>query len=310
MQPTRAMVEQAALWHARLDDADAADRSEFDAWCASDPLHAVAFERIRSIDARLRPRGSVEQAALPRMWSSKTAPVSTIVLALLLGASGWFALQRPAVAIRLAEHRTEPGVQMPIALADGSRLLVDTDSALNTHIGADERRIDLLRGEVHAEVARGRRVSFVVRTADGSARALGTAYTVRKNAADTVVTVLESRVDACAAAADTCIQLAPGQRARIRRDGVERLPDVDIASASAWTRGWLAVEDMPLPEVLAELNRYRRTPIVFDAAALARIEVSGHFPLRDTDRALNTLARSLRVTIDRSDPARPRVQPR
>jgi transmembrane sensor len=83
---------------------------------------------------------------------------------------------------------------------------------------------------------------------------------------------------------------------------------VDIDSASAWTRGWLAVEDMPLPMVLAELNRYRHTPIVFDAAALARIEVSGHFPLRDTDRALTTLARSLPLAVDRSDPDRPHVR--
>lgn len=307
--PTKAMVEQAALWHARLDDDQAdTDRSAFEAWCALDPLHAIAFQRISGIDARLRLRGSVEQAALQRMWHPKTAPVSAILGAILLGAIGWLALQQPAVAIRLADYRTQPGVQLPIALADGSKLLVDTDSALNTHISTNERRIELLRGEIHAEVAKGHSVSFIVRTADGSARALGTAYTVRKNAADTVVTVLESNVEVCAATARSCLELAAGQRARVRSSGVERLPDVDADSASAWTRGWLAVDDTPLPMVLAELNRYRRTPIVYDAATLAQFSVSGHFPLRDTDRALLTLARSLPLTIDRNDPDRPRVR--
>lgn len=310
MQPTRAMVEQAALWQARLDDEDdaAADRSEFDAWCAIDPLHAVAFERIQSIDARLRPRGSVEQVALRRMWRAKSVPLSMLAFALLSGALGWLALQQPAVKIRLADYRTKPGMQLPVALADGSKLVIDTDSALNTHISATDRRIELLRGEVHAEVARGHPQPFIVQTADGTARALGTAYTVRKNAADTVVTVLESNVEVCAAATHSCMQLAPGQRARIDRNGIEHLADVDTDSASAWTRGWLAVEEMPLPAVLAELNRYRRIPIAFDAATLARIEVSGHFPLRDTDRALTTLARSLPLVIDRSDPDRPHVR--
>lgn len=309
MQPTQAMVEQAALWQARLDDEDSAalDCSEFDAWCASDPLHALAFERIQGIDARLCPRGSVEQIALRHMWRAKAVPVWSIVAALLLGAGGWLALQRPGIAIRFAEYRTEPGAQLPVALADGSKLLLDTDSALNTHISSSERRIELLRGEIHADVAKHRVAPFIVQTVDGTARALGTAYTVRKNAADTVVTVLESNVEVCATAVHTCTRLVPGQRARIDHNGVERLPDVDIASASAWTRGWLAVEETPLPAVLAELNRYRHSPIVFDEKTLAHLDVSGHFPLRDTDRALITLARSLPLAIDRSDPGQPRV---
>jgi transmembrane sensor len=310
MQPTRAMVEQAALWQARLDDEGGAatDRSEFDAWCAIDPLHAVAFERIQGIDARLRPRGSVEQVALRRMWRPKSVSLSMLAFALLAGALGWLVPQQPAVKILLADYRTEPGAQLPVALADGSKLLVDTDSAVDTHVSATERRIELLRGEIHAEVAQGRALPFIVQTADGTARALGTAYTVRKNAADTIVTVLESSVEVCAVAARACTRLAPGQRARIDRNGVERLADIDTRSAGAWTRGWLAVEEMPLPAVLAELNRYRRIPIVFEAATLARIEVSGHFPLRDTDRALTTLARSLPLVVDRSDPDQPHVR--
>jgi transmembrane sensor len=310
MQPTRAMVEQAALWQTRLDDEGSAesDRRAFDAWCAIDPLHALAFERIQSIDARLRPRGGVEQIALRRMWRPKSAPLSAIACALLSGALGWLALHQQSVAIRLADVRTEPGTQLPVALADGSKLLVDTDTALNTHISPTERRIELLRGEIRAEVAKGQATPFVVQTADGSAQALGTAYTVRKNNADTIVTVLESNVEVCAAAVRSCARLAPGQRARIDRNGIERLPDVDIDSAGAWTRGWLVVEETPLPAVLAELNRYRRVPIVFDAVTLASIEVSGHFPLRDTDRALTSLARSLPLVIDRSDPARPHVR--
>ena len=70
-----------------------------------------------------------------------------------------------------------------------------------------------------------------------------------------------------------------------------------MESASAWTRGWLAVDDRPLPEVLAELSRYRKTPIGYDTQPLINLRVSGYFPLSDPDRALGSIANSLPITV-------------
>lgn len=302
------MVEQAALWHARLGDGDAvedaAELRAFDAWRALDPLHAVAFERIAGIDERLRPQGRIEQAALKGMWRSRRRATTLLGALLLIGVGAWLTLPRAAPTI---DHRTAPGEQLQVALADGSRLVVGTDSALNTRFLENERDVQLLRGEIHATVAKGLRAPFVVHTSDGSARALGTAYTVRKNPHDTVVDVIESHVEVCSVAPHRCLELAPGQRARLDAGGVARLPDRPVDDMAAWTRGWLPVEEAALPDVLRELNRYRRTPIGYDAAVLASLKVSGYLPLRDTDRALAIIARSLPLTIDRSDAARPQV---
>ncbi|MBH9327964.1 FecR family protein, partial [Pseudomonas aeruginosa] len=56
----------------------------------------------------------------------------------------------------------------------------------------------------------------------------------------------------------------------------------------AWTRGMLMADRMPLAEVLAELARYRRGVLRCDPQ-LARLAVSGAYPLLDLRRTLGML---------------------
>jgi transmembrane sensor len=61
----------------------------------------------------------------------------------------------------------------------------------------------------------------------------------------------------------------------------------------------LVVNDMPLPDFLAELSRYR-TGLLRCAPNAAGLRVSGAYPLADTDRVLNTLTRALPVQLQRA----------
>lgn len=153
-----------------------------------------------------------------------------------------------------------------------------------------------------AQVARDPTRPFVVETADGTATALGTRFSVARDARGTTVTVIESRVRACATARlrQVCVDLRAGDRARLSDGTVEKLPAVDIERASAWSKGWLEADDMPLIEALAELNRYRTRPIRFDPAALSDIRITGSYPLRDSDRALAAIAGTSGLWISRS----------
>jgi transmembrane sensor len=58
---------------------------------------------------------------------------------------------------------------------------------------------------------------------------------------------------------------------------------------------------MPLTQVIDRLNRYRPTPIRFEAAELDGLNVSGAFPLTDADRALRSISAALPVTIERRE---------
>lgn len=309
--PDQSVIEAAAGWLAHLEsgDVDAEDRAAFTAWLGADPAHRLAIDRMGGLPIR----SAVERETLRQLFlrpSLRTGAIIPIVL--LLAAAGWFIGRQPAVQIQFADQRTARGEIHPVALTDGSRVVLATESAADIDQEAGRRTVHLLRGEVLAEVAPGKPQPFIVETADGTAEALGTAFTVRKEEAGTVVAVIESHVRACPATGDReqCIVLAPGERARIAAGVVRRLASIDPGTAGAWSDGWLPVEDRPLVEVLDELNRWRAAPVRFDRNALASLRVSGILPLRDTDRALANLSRSQPITIDRSDPDAVRVEPR
>jgi len=141
---------------------------------------------------------------------------------------------------------------------------------------------------------------FVINTAHGSARALGTRYSVRIIGDATIVTVIASRVEACSNRGEQiCLLLGPGQVAKIDAAGITRLRDVDPFSADAWSHGVLVADDTPLSEVLNALNEYRVKPVQFDERDIAALRVTGTFPLRDGDRALVSIAAALPVTVSR-----------
>lgn len=65
--------------------------------------------------------------------------------------------------------------------------------------------------------------------------------------------------------------------------------------------GVLVAESMPLGDLVAELARYRRGILRCDPA-VAGLRAIGIYSLRDTDRALDNLARSLPVSVRRLTP--------
>lgn len=101
----------------------------------------------------------------------------------------------------LAEYRTGVGAQRSVRLADGSLLILNTDSAVDVRFDAGQRTVPLRSGEIvietahrpHAGAPRDTR-PFVVQTAHGAMRALGTRFTVRHAPESTTLVVLEHAV--------------------------------------------------------------------------------------------------------------------
>lgn len=303
--PSPAVVERAAEWLAHLESGDAtdADRAALRAWRDAHPSHALALDRMSGMAGQLGERAQRETMRRLFLRPNK-APTALLGLA-TIALTGWFAVQH----MTTADQSTAAGEIRTVALKTDDRITLATDSAAD--VDDARRTVRLLRGEVLARVAKGAPAPFVVQTRDGTAQALGTAFTVRRLDDATRVAVIESHVRVCPARhPDACLTLAPGQQARMTRDAVTALPDAAPTTAGAWSEGWLPVEDQPLVEVLDELNRWRAKPIRFQRQALADLRVSGVFPLRQTDRAVTNLARSLPLAVDRTDPASPVISRR
>ncbi|MBC3301334.1 FecR family protein [Pseudomonas sp. SWRI18] len=293
------IIQQAAQWLTRLHDEDVtdADRQAFHAWCQADPRHAVAIERMGALWGSLETLpAKPARVALNRAFAPRRPRGAQVVGLLGVVLCGWLGLQH--LPVWMADQRTGVGERRQIALADGSQLQLNSNSAVDVKFDGHQRVIELLQGELWVDVAKDAQRPFVVRTDQGSATALGTRYLV-KRAADgtTVVTVIESSVAVKGDASDG-VKVSAGQRAVLengRAKPVQALADTD---PDAWTRGLLKVNDQPLGDVLQTLAGYRHGMLRFDPEALQNLRVSGVFKLDDTAAALSSLADNLPIQVE------------
>src|SRR5690606_14207401 len=192
----------------------------------------------------------------------------------------------------LADCRSGTGEQRNFTLEDGTRLTLNTDSAVDLRFDTNQRRIVLVAGEIMVATGHGPGLTdprpLWVATAEGSIRSLGTRFTVRQHAERTSVAVLESAVEVSPwSGSGSARLLHAGERTQFSRNAVEAPRPAD-EHADAWARGQLVADEQRLDDFLAELGRYRPGVLRVDPH-IAGLRISGVFPLADTDRILATL---------------------
>lgn len=280
------------------------ERRRFEHWRTRSPEHAAAWARAESL---LGTFGQVP-AELGRQTLTRLRqnPRRQILAALGLGLTaapaGWLAWHQASQAGWMADLSTRTGEQKTVQLADGTRLVLNTASAVDVAFGAQERRLRLLKGEIllttgHLPGFASR--PFVVASSQGRMRALGTRFTVRQLDGATRLAVFEGAVEITPAEGSAFVVRA-GEQAVFTRQTVQTPRPVN-ASELLWEQGMLLAQDMQLGALLAELDRYRPGVLRCDPAA-ASMRVSGAFPLTDTDASLRLLAKTLPLQIDRTMP--------
>jgi len=160
------------------------------------------------------------------------------------------------------------------------------------------RRIELLQGEVMITTAQDPAPThrpFIVQTRHGTARALGTHFSVRVGEQSSRVAVVDGAVEMLPQHASRGLILKAGEQSAFGSDSVAALAPLDVGALS-WETGMLLAQQMRLADLLEELGRYRHGVLRCDAS-VAGLSVSGAFPLRDTDASLRLLQETLPVTI-------------
>lgn len=307
-QPSRQTLEQAAQWFVLLACGEASDedRRRWRAWRMAHPAHEQAWQRAEASTAPFadipQDQASASLRALDRTSGLKSPGrrkgFAQLVVLLATGFSGWQGYRGSDWS---ADMVTSVGEQRETVLADGSRLVLDTDSVVDIEFSAETRLIRLRRGQIMIATAPDRAARhrpFMVETAEGRVLALGTRFTVRQESESTRITVLEARValhGRHATGEDPV--LSAGQTARFNRDRLIEQRAAPAADA-AWAQGLLIADDMRLADLIAQLARYRPEPLACDPS-VAELRISGAFPLRDTDRALAAVGGTLPIRLDR-----------
>ena len=215
------------------------------------------------------------------------------------GGALWLSHRQTPWPQRLAQYRTPVGERREWQLADGSRLVLNTDSAADVDFDPRQRLVRLHAGELLVETAKDPQAMarpFLVRTGEGTIRALGTRFLVRQQSGGTLVTVLQDRVEIRPERSAQVRQLAAGGQLHFTAEHFGAESPVAAEADAAWTRGMLVVADWPLERFVAELARYRPGRLSCDPA-VSGLRISGAFPVNDTDRALAAVAKALPVRL-------------
>ncbi len=241
-------------------------------------------------------------------WTVRLSGCTAIAAVALLYVEpqSWRAGTRP----QGAAHATVVGEVRHLLLEDGSQVDLNTDSEVRTRVEANRRMAVLTRGEARFRVYRDDRRAFLVLAGQVSVQSTDADFTLRL--------VDDSQVDVLVKDGRAAISVAPpevpllglqlspslaltvssGESISLRSNSVlsrERLSAAALERRIAWTDGWLWFAAEPLPQALAEFNRYHERQLVLVDPRLASLLIGGRFRSSDLDSFLATLQHSFDV---------------
>jgi transmembrane sensor len=304
---TQAIEEAAAEWVVRLgsDQRTHADEQAFRAWLEESSAHAQAYADCVALWDAVGDMVATNEAH--RTLKSLRAPARigrkiNRRLMLFVGLGSALAVTAGVVGPLLLggaqTFQTGLGEQRRVQLADGSGVLLNTDTKLRVKFTAPQRLVFLDRGQAFFEVAKEKTRPFRVLAGHNEVRALGTAFEVRRMGEGIQVTLEEGQVaiyrgvdsslqtltanptapaNSSAAVSVPVAVLSPGQQAILEPMEPVAVNRVDLGKSQAWRYGRMILDNALLGDVISDLNRYGGVQIVLADPKLAEIRVSGVF---------------------------------
>jgi transmembrane sensor len=293
------VIKEAAAWLSRLQEKPLSIKEQhaFDTWRAQNPQHEQAWLRAQLLAEKLGhiPAGlGMKMLGRPQSNSRRNL-MKLVVVGVPTGIIAQQALPWQAWS---ADHQTAKGEQQNIKLADGSKLVMNTNSAVDINYNAQQRLIRLYQGEVYIESSHDiQNRPLLVETEHGKLRALGTQFVVRKQAQSTYLGVAQGAVEITPAGGPTqSVIVQAGHEAHFSKTDIQNARPLND-NAIGWLQGVLYADNMPLVEFIEQLSRYRAGVLMVDKSAF-NVRISGAFQLNNPDKILETLTQTRPLTIN------------
>lgn len=321
MKPTEPnkIFEEATQWIARLrsDQVNTSVHAAFSRWLNRSAAHEQAFDAAYAdweatgalkfsnmAQASLRHIEPARPSSLQWLWQWQGAALASLALTATL-AFNYLPQFAPTSDADSQHFATQRGEQKLIKLADGSEVKLNTDSEIHIEYSAAKRYLVLEKGQAFFKVASNRARPFVVNVGDGTVTAVGTAFGINRTQNGVRVTVMEGIVSV--KEKEVQPELKPesklvkaDEQLVIDKQGLSHVTTTNASHTLAWRDSLLVLEAQPLPQALAELNRYLDRPIDASDPSLAKLKVSGTFSLQTPESTLAALITSFNLAQDNS----------
>jgi len=332
-EATLPVAEQAADWLERLPDADAREGEDFLRWLRQSPVHARELflavrtaERLKHLDRRrllnagsfialarqnvaqlptpipaqvLSPKSARRRRRISSRWTIAAAigflTLLMIVTAALRGVSG-------------SSISTAAGESQAFHLADGSVLRAGPRTDVTVVFTIHDRIVRLRRGEIMIYVAKDSSRPLYLETEFVTARAVGTAFAVRRFERDTiVVTVQEGEVAVIRGSHSALLDqqrsresviLSAGEQVRVTTDLAPlQVRHVDLHKELAWVAGKLVFTTETIENAVHEFNLRNEAQIELLSAEAMHRAIRGTFQATNPRAFALSVARSANLTL-------------
>jgi transmembrane sensor len=318
--PQGSPKEAAAYWDARLrnPDCSAEERAQYEAWRAASPDNAEAFERLQDLleamrGARSRPmlraiHDAAREKRRRRFFRYGLAAAAAIVVAIvglnLATTNGADPLHAPpatqiAANISVQVYQTAVGEQRTVTLQDGSTVTLNTNSRLEERFSPNRRDVTLVAGQALFQVAHDASRPFIVAAGDRQVTAIGTEFDVRLSGERVRVVLVEGRVAVERRPQGELLDGLLAQRRELTAGQQYQSTEAiftpvsvnatDVNNATLWREGRVAFDDAPLPDAIAEMNRYSTGSLIVTDPTMAELRVNGVFRTDSQQAFINAL---------------------
>ena len=284
-------MDQALDWLIVLECADDCEKAAFQAWLKADPAHAQAFAKanavwngqplIEAAQTLNTPRAPSVIRRIARHWKHLA---TAAVLVLCVGGYN-------NVPLRLqADHLTVVGERQRLQLEDGSKVLLNTNSAFSSRMVNAQSSARLYQGEAYFEVPANLEFPLVLEAGPVRVSVRDTAFAVSYLNGQAQVRVQRGDVDLRMNSVGTQMRLSAGNSVSIGPNGFGQPVKLNPQTDLAWVQGRLVFENCPMGKVLDEVRRYYPGWIVSNNDKLASIAVTGNYRLDQPLDILRSLA--------------------
>jgi len=300
----QAVAQRALEWLVDLQSTPRPPKAmeNFQRWRAQHPDHERAWQRIEAFNGQLQDLSSpvhlaITHATLARPASAKRRrAVKTLAVLIFAGGAGWVVQEQTPWPRWSADYRTAVGERRKVVLADGTQVILNTNSAVNIHFDAERRLVELITGEILVTTSKDSQHAarpFLVQTRHGRALALGTRFSVQQLDDASCVKVLHSAVEIAPVSGSPTVTLQAGQQASFTASTI--LPVLPVIEGStAWTDGFIVALGLRLDDFLADVGRYCSYALGCDPSVAGR-RVSGSYALADIEKLLDTVSVMLQL---------------
>lgn len=334
-QDQKSIEEAAVAWLIKLDGdrpPSAEELAQFREWQARSVAHAKAFQRystfwdeeavLAELAIPLAPNKrshSFGQYFNPRpIFAGIGLLACTLAVVLSFQANRFSA----APGEHYMAYQTAVGEQQVQTLADGSVVILNTDTQIEIEYSQQHRKITLLQGEAHFDVVSEKDRPFEVYAGSGMVRAVGTAFSVYLAQNNIEVVVSEGKVDltevkpeplfkAGARLVGVAVEdevpkrlgsVEAGQSANFNNgkiNAIQTLKASDLVREQSWQTGLLTFSGDPLSEVIKEINRYTPMTVEIIDPELKDITVGGRFKVSEIGGIFDVLEADFGVQVNR-----------